>query len=362
MFGLGYTVYMRSYTSVLFVFGTLIGALPAFAAEVYLEVNDTPYDRRDTFYIPVRIAMQDECMNAATIVVAYDPRELSVREVVTGRSLFTLWPEQPHIDRDASGNELGVVRFSGGIPGGYCGRVEGDPGLTNIIADLVVTGARGTQASSGYASTTVLVSPETKVYRHDGTGTALETVLLGAQIALVEVDGAQPVDRWQEDVRADKTAPELFEITLVDGPSVGNARDYIVFSTVDKQSGISHYEVLETDPDRFGLLKWFPREAHWVRAESPYVLRDQELMSRIMVRAVDRNGNERVVTYEPSISLVREFLRPSMTVVLLGGVIVLALIMVPSILVLRRRSKRSGAQGVPESDEVPSGGEQRYDV
>ncbi len=338
----GYTVHMKPVAHLLFLCAAVfVGAHSALAAELYLEVENELYDRRGTFYIPIRIDTHGACMNAATVVVAYDPLVLSMREVVTGRSVFTLWPEQPHIDRDAEGNEVGLVRLSGGIPGGYCGRVEGDPGLTNIIADLVVTGARDGQALSGIATTTLLISPETVVYRHDGTGAALETALLGANLSITEIDGTQPVDRWQEDVRADRIAPELFEITLVKGPSVGNARDYIVFSTVDKQSGISHYEVLETDPDRFGFLKWFPREAYWVRAESPYILRDQELMSRIMVRAVDRNGNERVVTYEPSIPLVRELLRPSMLAVFVGAFMLLVLIVGLPLWSLRRRAMRA---------------------
>ncbi len=314
----------------------VFGVSPAFAAEVFLDVDAKLYDRRDTFYIPIRVDARSDCLNAATVVIAYDPREISVREVVTSRSIFTLWTQSPSIDRDAEGNEAGAVRFSGGIPGGYCGRVEGDPGLTNILADLVVTGAPAAQTVGGLSTTTLVVSPETMLYRHDGTGTPLDTTLLGAELSLTIVEGAQPVDYWQGDVHADRIAPELFEITLVEGPSLGHARDYIAFSTVDKQSGISHYEVLETDPDRFGLLKWFPREAHWVRAESPYVLRDQELMSRIMVRAVDRNGNERVVTYEPSVSLVREFVRPSTFALLFGGTLILVTVLALFVYAFRR--------------------------
>ncbi|MBP9749696.1 MAG: hypothetical protein KBD21_03120 [Candidatus Pacebacteria bacterium] len=351
---------IRSLGTFFFCAIVLFSALPVLAAEVYLDVDAVPYDRRDTFYIPVRIDVRDECTNAATVVIAYDPRELSVREIVTSRSIFTLWPQSPSIDRDAQGNELGTVRFSGGVPGGYCGRVEGDPGLTNILADLVVTGAPAAQTVGGLSTTTLLVSPETTLYRHDGTGTTLDTTLLGAELSLTIVEGAQPVDYWQGDVHADRTAPELFEITLVEGPSLGHTRDYIVFSTVDKQSGISHYEVLETDPDRFGLLKWFPREAHWVRAESPYVLRDQELMSRIMVRAVDRNGNERVVTYEPSISLVREFVRPSTLALLFGGVLISGAALVVVWYVIRRLWR--GLVLLTRKEKIPQGLDQKTQV
>jgi hypothetical protein len=58
---------------------------------------------------------------------------------------------------------------------------------------------------------------------------------------------------------------------------------YIVFSTVDKQSGVDHYEVFENGA--------------WEKVVSPYKLPDQSLKSEIKVKAIDKAGNERVGDY-----------------------------------------------------------------
>jgi hypothetical protein len=304
-----------------------------FGMQVYLE-SDSEYSPLDTFYVPVRIDTQGECVNAVRVVVAYDPAQLSVRDVSVGNSFLTLWTEPPQIARTPEGKEQGLVSFSGGVPGGYCGRLEGDPGLSNRIAELVVTGVPKALAMGERATTTLILSPETSVYLHDGTGNKANTLLLGAEVSLVQREGV-PRDMWYEDVRADTQMPEFFDITLVEGPSVGNPYHYIVFSTVDKQSGISHYEVLETDPDRFGLLRLFPREAYWIRTESPYVLRDQQLRSRILVKAVDKNGNERTATYEPPLSLLKEVTRLYVAV----PVALLLLVIVVGVLFFVRRKR-----------------------
>jgi hypothetical protein len=212
------------------------------------------------------------------------------------------------------------------MPGGYCGRVEGDPGLTNILARLVVSAVPSAENTSSTTQASIVVLPETQVILADGAGTIAPLTVQGIDLTLTQTTGASN-NIWLTDVKSDMIAPELFDIILVTGPSVGNNKSYITFSTVDKQSGIDHYEVLETDPDRFGILTWVPREAHWVRGDSPYVLRDQKLHSKIMVKAIDKAGNERVVEYEPPMSALTVLTRPlvlipTMSIVILIGLMV----------------------------------------
>jgi hypothetical protein len=317
-------------------------ALPAHAVQVYVEAEDA-YNRLDTFYLPVRLDTQGVCVNSAHVALAYDPTALSVKDVSVGRSIFTLWTQQPTIHKDTDGREVGRVTFEGGIPGGYCGRVEGDPGLTNIMLDLIVTGVPKALAAGDRERGFVLVEPGTRVYLHDGTGAETLPTFLGAEFTLLQ-STSTPQDVWLQDVLADDIAPEFFEITLVEGPSVGHNKHYIVFSTVDKQSGVDHYEVLETDPDRFGLLVWVPKSATWVRAESPYVLRDQYLRSKILVKAVDKKGNERVAEYVPPMSPLVEFTHP---VVLMQLLIILIVLVAGTVAVLHlRRRKRTTSPAV----------------
>jgi hypothetical protein len=69
----------------------------------------------------------------------------------------------------------------------------------------------------------------------------------------------------------------------------------LVFSTQDKGSGIDYYEVKEES--QFLLFRLLPSK--WHRAESPYLLRDQSLSSRIYVKAVDRAGNKQFAELLP---------------------------------------------------------------
>ncbi|HCC04865.1 TPA: hypothetical protein DEP58_00990 [Patescibacteria group bacterium] len=321
----------------LFLVAGCIGVFPytTYAVQIFLDTTENTHNLSDTFYIPVRIDTQGECINAVTVEVAYNPDEISIQDVSTGESVLTLWTQFPLIQKN-EGKELGQVLFEGGIPGGYCGRVIGDPGQTNILAKLVVTGVRQQEFATDTSKVSqVVLGPATKAYLHDGSGTEAPLTLAGSTLVLT-YSSSSPNNLWLSDVKQDVIAPELFEITLVEGPSVGSNKHYIAFNTTDKQSGVDHYEVLETDPDRFGFLTWTPRESYWVIASSPYELRDQNLHSKILVKAVDKNGNERIVTYTPPMSPF-VVLTQSYTALLLVGVLVFIVFLVLYKTIRRKR-------------------------
>lgn len=71
-------------------------------------------------------------------------------------------------------------------------------------------------------------------------------------------------------------------------------RLFAVFSTVDKQTGVDHYEVAEVPTADLGLSEG---EWKWTRAVSPYLIKDQNLDGVIKVWAIDKAGNERIEEY-----------------------------------------------------------------
>jgi hypothetical protein len=304
------------------------------AVQVFLNTESESNTEGNTFYVPVRIDTQKECINAVSVAIAYNPTEISIRDVAIGESIISLWTQVPVID-SLDGVETGRVRFEGGIPGGYCGRVVGDAGQTNILAKLVVVGLSQATSSEEGKKSQIVVEPSTKVYLHDGSGTEANITVLGVDV-LLQPASSTPENIWLTDIKSDAIAPELFEIIFVKGPSEGNNKHYIVFNTTDKQSGVDHYEVLETDPDRFGFLTWVPKEAYWVPAISPCVLRDQNLHSKIMVKAVDKNGNERIVTYTSETSSFEQFVQPK---VLLPLALTLSFLMFAILFVVFRKKK-----------------------
>lgn len=304
----------------IFVIAALLAPHSLFAARMMIDPPMDTYLMGDTFVIPVRVDGEGVCINTIENTIQYDATKMTAIDVGRGSSILTLWAEQPHIDKDR-----GVISFSGGVPGGYCGRVLGDPGQTNIVAELVFT-ANG-DIPDGGASTTISLA-RSQIFEHDGRGTLLPTTNSNATISLIRSTSSRQTNEWLTLVRNDVIAPELFDVVLSQSDSVVGGKWFIVFSTVDKQSGVDHYEVLETDPDRFGLLAWISKKSAWIVADSPYVLRDQKLQSKILVKAVDKNGNERIVTYIPPEQLVhRNRVADSIYALVFGGIIIVLVLL-----------------------------------
>lgn len=310
----------------------LLSPVPALAARLYLDAVP-PQNRLDTFYVPIRIQTDGTCVNALSVDVSYDPTVVRVLDVARGDSILSLWTEEPKVSETE-----GRVHFAGGIPGGYCGRVEGDPGKTDVLARLVLSGVPKAMEAGALESTEVSILESSNAYLHDGSGmeAPLET---GTSLITLVVATTSPENAWLDEVHTDLTAPELFDISLATSSAVAGGKWFIVFATQDKQSGVDHFEVLETDPDRFGFLTWIPRESHWIVAKSPYVLRDQKLQSKIMVKAVDKNGNERTVTYTPPLTPLDAVARPEAIILI---VLVLGLFVLGALFVRTRiRHRRS---------------------
>jgi len=85
----------------------------------------------------------------------------------------------------------------------------------------------------------------------------------------------------------DTSLPEEFELefTEIEG------KNYLVFITKDKTSGVEYYEVKEG-------------KGSFAKAISPYLLKDQNLRSAIEVRAIDGAGNKRIVKFTPTFKII----------------------------------------------------------
>ena len=80
----------------------------------------------------------------------------------------------------------------------------------------------------------------------------------------------------------DSDPPEDFRPEISRDQNIFENRWFLVFATQDKGLGIARYEVCEGSK-----RKCAP-------AESPYLLKNQKLNKNIFVKAVDKNGNERI--------------------------------------------------------------------
>lgn len=89
-------------------------------------------------------------------------------------------------------------------------------------------------------------------------------------------------NKWVDKSGRDIEAPESFTPIVASDPSIYDGKYFLVFSTVDKNSGIDHYEVRE------GI--W----GEYAVASSPYLIMDQTLSKNLYIVAIDKAGNKRL--------------------------------------------------------------------
>jgi hypothetical protein len=282
----------------------LLLPLSASAASISVDTDQDAYGLGDTFIATVRIDNQGECINAGELSLAYPTGSLRAIDFSRGDSIFSLWVGDPKLDTDT-----GLVSFSGGTPGGYCGRVSGDPSESNILGRVVfsVVGAQDPSA-------TISLLPASHIYLNDGLGTQAQLALAAKSLS-IEPKPTLAANPWLDEVSGDTTPPEPFAIQIDSNRSVFNGKYYIVFSTTDKQSGLDHYEIHE------GSV--------WKKITSPYVLRDQSPENGIEVRAIDKAGNIRLAQFDPGTVPPRQYT--------MGEYLSLALLLLAAIIAIGAR-------------------------
>jgi hypothetical protein len=334
---------MKKYLFLILPLFLLLPLLSVQAATLYLKSEQTNFGVGDTVTLDARVQLdnKEECINAVSGVVGFDHNILELTDFSSGDSILTLWLDLPNTASMADANHQERLKFSGGIPGGYCGLIPGDTGDSNILGKLVFK-VKPTKVLTGDIQTKLQFMPETQVLLNDGLGTAAKLVFKPIDLTISNVKSDNQA--WEKLKTADNIQPEPFIIQVLKNQGIYDNKSYIVWNTSDKQTGIDHYEVTESASNNFEKNSWLatiknlfktePADV-WQRADSPYVLKDQSLSKIIRVKAFDKAGNERTSEYIPqtvvptSVNLSRYF-----------GPIVLLLIIILTIIILVRRSKK----------------------
>lgn len=242
------------------------------AAGVYFSCEEKIY-QGDVFLVKLRIFSPDKFINALEGHLLFDKEKLEIKEISAGDSLFSLWPEKP-----AFSNEEGKINFVGGTPDGFQGEEA-------LVLNIFFLAKNTVEAKLDFQDNTFL-------YLNDGKGTQISPWLRPLSLNILErPTEITPKDEWQALIEKDKIPPEPFEILIGRDPSIFDNQYFISFFTTDRESGVAYYEVKEGDKD-------------FIRAESPYLLKDQSLKSLIKVKAVDKAGNERIIEFMPSVPVV----------------------------------------------------------
>jgi hypothetical protein len=263
--------YIAPIVVILFTYVPIVAS----AASLYLDPDRGMYGPGDTFILNVRLNTDGECVNAADVTLTYPPESMRAVDFGKGGSILSLWVNEPAID-----TAKGTITFAGGVPGGYCGRIQGDPSLTNTLGKVVFS---VTNAGAGKAD--IAIARTSSLYLNDGLGTKITPEIGKTTIQLLP--GATLNENpWLRQVGDDKVPPESFDVLINSVYGVFGGRYFAVFSTVDKQSGVDHYEMVINGA--------------WQRVTSPHVIDESTLRGGVEVRAIDKAGNVRLGTYVAS--------------------------------------------------------------
>ena len=227
----------------------------ASASEIRLEASKVEVRTGEQFVVTAFMSA-DESLNAVEGRLVFPQDLLSVKEIRDGNSVINFWVEKPRIEAS------GIILFSGITPGGFSGA---NNGIFSVVFEAKNTGVAS------------IILQGTKALENDG---------LGSQTALLTRDTAVSIKSGDSNVRketlTDTELPEDFNPSIESDPSIFGGKFFLVFATQDKISGIANYKIREGEWSRFTI------------AESPYLLKHQSLDRNIFVKAIDKNGNERI--------------------------------------------------------------------
>jgi len=235
-------------------------ASPVFATQIYLQADSATIKPGDFLKVSVFINTETEIINAIQGTVVFPDNLLKVEKINEGNSILSFWAEKPNV---YEGKE---IRFAGIVPGGY----QNNEGLLFSVIFQTLSQGNGAAALK-----------DVQVLLNDGKGTAAEFSV--SNLNFVVTDKASAISKPEI---KDNEPPELFTPEIASTPEMFEGRYFLVFATQDKGSGIDHYEIREG-------------KGPFIFAESPYLLQNQNLDKEIAVKAVDKNGNERIIVLPP---------------------------------------------------------------
>jgi hypothetical protein len=254
--------------------------------------------------IPIYLDTQFEEINTVEVYVNFSDN-LFFRDYLDGKSVITHWIEKPrvversllhgrpHVVAPSAHYMASQITFSGIIAGGVSGR---NLNLVELVFEA---------KESGIAK--IEIYENSKVLLNDGLGTKTKLIALSQSFNILDIKNLSRSELalLREKIKIkDNFPPEPFKIYLAKNKEIFNGKYYITFETKDKQSGIAYYEIIEKPINFIFLAKPDIKNLSFKKVESPYVLEDQSLRSYVVVKAVDKAGNERVEILYPQRVLI----------------------------------------------------------
>lgn len=270
--GQGNVKYMKNFLHTFIIVSIIAFVFPmqSFAMSIFFETSRPMYGIGQEFIVDVNLDTETNVVNTISGEIIIPSQNLQFIDIIDGGSSVLFWIDRPKYNPDTSS-----IVFSGITPGGISGEsIE----LFSI------------QLKTLQESQSKLEVKNIAILLHDGQGTQLSASFVPRTIFV-----SKDVSILDEEVfPGDKEAPEDFTPSIVQDPNLFNGKFVLVFATQDKLSGISHYEVKEGFFNGYSI------------AESPYILKKQNLSRLLYVKAIDKFGNERIAIVHPQKKIFNE--------------------------------------------------------
>ncbi len=243
-------------------------AQSTFGAQISVVTEKQTFAQNEEFLVSVFLNTEGETINAYEGRILYSADLLLGKEIRDGNSLINFWIERPNFKQLTTGDKQGTIIFSGITPGGYSGT---NGLLFSAVFQTMKSGADFIQTDG------------LRLLLNDGKGTVAKVSALPYSLT-VTTDFATSSPSIEPII--DTESPENFVPIISRDVNVFEGKYFLVFATQDKGSGIDRYEVSEDNG------------ASFIPSLSPYLLKNQSLDTKIIVKAFDKKGNEKIAEVE----------------------------------------------------------------
>lgn len=255
------------FTILLFIF--FIVTPKAQASVMDFDLKNKELIKGEIFKVDLVLDTEDKEVNAIEGYIKFNDDILELQKAYYGDSIVKIWLKTPRVQN----NE---IYFSGIIPSGYTGK--------NAVITMLFE-------AKEIGVTSIEILDKTRVLLNDGHATVDDLQQKNLLVSINELSNG--IEKKDEDISmTDKVEPEEFFIKIIKEKQESEKRKgseekfMAVFYANDRDSGIAYYEIKEGERD-------------FKRAESPYVLQNQNLTEQIQVKAVDLEGNYRIEKVGP---------------------------------------------------------------
>lgn len=253
----------------------------SYASTIFVETEPLVYKIGDIVRFDIYLNTEGSFINTIDTEVSFDSKDLKFFDFGDSDSVINFWVEKKSVSN--------VINLSGIVPGGFAGEKG------KIMSLYFETLKKG--------QTNITVQNST-LFLNDGEGT--EEKILSTSSSIETSNEVSQNKGILKDYSQDFYPPESFSPEISRSASLYDNQWFLVFSTQDKDSGMSHYLIKEA---RYKPFLFFKK---WAKSASPYVLKDQSKSSFIAIKAVDKAGNEMTERLYP------ENLRPLIEQILVG--------------------------------------------